>query len=100
MRRKAGTLIPIEADILQAARRLQAGGASSFHGHMLATQLQDQTGARQLVAHGTLYKALIRLERAGYLTSAWEDWEQAQREGRRQRRIYWLTTEEDNNGTA
>jgi PadR family transcriptional regulator PadR len=39
---------------------------------------------------GTLYPILARLERAGWLTSAWEDIDEAA-EGRRRRRYYRLT---------
>jgi PadR family transcriptional regulator PadR len=39
---------------------------------------------------GTLYPALARLEEAGWLTSAWEDIDEAA-EGRRRRRYYKLT---------
>jgi DNA-binding PadR family transcriptional regulator len=39
---------------------------------------------------GTLYPILARLERAGWLTSAWEDIDEAA-QGRRQRRYYRLT---------
>lgn len=41
---------------------------------------------------GTLYPALARLEQAGWITSEWEDIDEAA-EGRRRRRYYWLTGE-------
>ena len=44
---------------------------------------------RSLTAHGTLYKALARLEDLGLLTSRWED--VAATEGRPRRRLYELT---------
>lgn len=42
-----------------------------------------------MTAHGTLYKALARLEEFGLLTSSWED--AAAVEGRPRRRLYELT---------
>jgi PadR family transcriptional regulator, regulatory protein PadR len=39
---------------------------------------------------GTIYPILVRLEQAGWLTSAWEDINEAT-EGRRRRRFYQLT---------
>jgi hypothetical protein len=47
--------------------------------------------AGQLTAHGTLYKALARLERAGMLTSSWEDPGLAEAESRPRRRLYRVT---------
>lgn len=41
---------------------------------------------------GTLYPALARLEQAGWITSEWEDIDEAA-EGRRRRRYYRLTGE-------
>ncbi|MBA3407463.1 MAG: helix-turn-helix transcriptional regulator, partial [Solirubrobacterales bacterium] len=51
--------------------------------------MRDQGGSRSLTAHGTLYKALSRLEEFGLLTSRWED--AAAVEGRPRRRLYELT---------
>ena len=42
--------------------------------------MREQRGSKALTAHGTLYKALGRLEDLGLLTSAWED--AAEAEGR------------------
>jgi PadR family transcriptional regulator len=47
----------------------------------------DQTG----LPSGTVYPALSRLERDGYLRSAWEDEALAHREGRPARRYYRVT---------
>ena len=44
-----------------------------------------------LTAHGTLYKALGRLEKAGLLESEWEDAAAAEDEGRPRRRLYSVT---------
>src|SRR6266508_890636 len=67
-----GTLLPLETEILQTMR--------------------EHSGSRSLTAHGTLYKALSRLEEFGLLTSRWED-AAAAVEGRPRRRLYQLTGE-------
>lgn len=91
MRRKPGSLLPLEADILMAGLDLRTEAAGWFHGFLLAKALADRTGARQLTSHGTLYKALGRLEEAGLLASVWEDPSAAAREGRPRRRLYEVT---------
>jgi DNA-binding PadR family transcriptional regulator len=96
VRRKAGTLIDVEQAILEAGARLAALGTAEFHGYLLAKELRDADQARRLVGHGTLYKALERLERAGLIASRWEDPQLAAGEGRPRRRLYHITT----NGTA
>ena len=53
--------------------------------------MREQRGSRSLTAHGTLYKALGRLEEFGLLASHWED--AAAAEGRPRRRLYELTGE-------
>lgn len=88
-RRKPGTLLPLETDILVAALSTTSAGEPGFHGFGLARTLGEQSGARTLTAHGTLYKALGRLEEFGMLTSDWED--AADAEGRPRRRLYSLT---------
>lgn len=87
-RRKPGTLLPLEAEILEAALSLPAG-EGTFHGFGLAQTMREQGGSRSLTGHGTLYKALGRLEEFGLLASRWEDAEAA--EGRPRRRLYELT---------
>ena len=73
MRRKAGAVLPLEAEILTVAIELARDGGGEFHGFELAKLLRDRDGSRALTAHGTLYKALTRMEKAGWLTSEWED---------------------------
>ena len=90
-RRKPGTLLPLETEILGAALALRDGGLETFHGFGLAQTLREQRGSRALTAHGTLYKALGRLEERGLLASHWE--EPAAAEGRPRRRLYVLTAE-------
>ena len=88
-RRRAGTLIPLEQDILRAAVAL-AEDDDRFHGFGLARSLQAH-GHRSLVAHGTLYKALARLQESGLLSAAWEDPEVAAAAGRPRRKLYAVT---------
>lgn len=91
MRRKRGAVLPIETAILAAAVELSSAGVTRFHGFELAKHLRDAEGAKLLTAHGTLYKALARMERAGWLASEWEDADLAAAEGRPRRRLYDVT---------
>lgn len=91
MRRKSDQLIPIEVSILEAAVALDRQGTRTFHGYALARLLKTETGRRHLTAHGTLYRALHRLERAGLIESFWEDSGLAEQESRPRRRLYRLT---------
>jgi PadR family transcriptional regulator PadR len=88
-RRKPGTLLPLEHEILEVALAMRRAGHGAFHGFGLAQTMREQGGSRSLTAHGTLYKALSRLEEFGLLTSRWEDARTA--EGRPRRRLYELT---------
>jgi DNA-binding PadR family transcriptional regulator len=88
-RRKPGTLLPLELEILAAALSMLRTGQPTFHGFGLALAMRAEHGSRSLTAHGTLYKALGRLEELGLLTSRWEDVPAA--EGRPRRRLYELT---------
>ena len=88
MRRKQGTLLPLEADILEAGLVI---GQAGFHGFQLAKHLADADGARRLTGHGTLYKALDRLADAGLLARSWEDAAAAAAAGRPRRRLYRIT---------
>jgi DNA-binding PadR family transcriptional regulator len=92
MRRKAGTLVPLEVAILAAFLDLRGAGVSESHGFRVAKELRDREGAKRLTAHGTLYKALGRLEKAGYLASRWED-QPPDDLGRPRRRLYHVTAE-------
>jgi PadR family transcriptional regulator PadR len=68
---------------------MHRAGRPTVHGFGLAQALREQQGSRSLTAHGTLYKALGRLEELGLFTSGWED--AATIEGRPRRRLYELT---------
>ena len=91
MRRKPGAILPIEESILSVATELNRGGEREFHGFEMAKNLQNIDDARRLTAHGTLYKALNRMEAAGLLESRWEDPHIAADEGRPRRRLYRVT---------
>lgn len=91
MRRKPGTLIPLEIAILAAGLDLANAGEREFHGFQLAKELRDGGSERGLTAHGTLYKALDRMERMGLLESRWEDPQVAADHGRPRRRLYRVT---------
>ena len=92
VRRKPGTLLPLEIAILDAGTACVREGDPEFHGFAVAQRIQERDGARRLTAHGTLYKALARLEDFGLLTSRWEAAATAP-EGRPRRRLYELTGE-------
>lgn len=91
-RRKPGALVPLEIEILDVALSLRRAGTRTFHGFGLAHSMREARGSRSLTAHGTLYKALGRLEEFGLLESRWED-AAATPEGRPRRRLYELTGE-------
>jgi DNA-binding PadR family transcriptional regulator len=75
--------------MLVAALAMTRAGRAAFHGFGLAQAMRETSGSRSLTAHGTLYKALSRLEEFGLLTSRWED--AAAVDGRPRRRLYELT---------
>jgi len=93
MRRKAWQLLDLEAQILAVAvDALVAGDPPEVHGFALAKQIADREGSQRLTSHGTLYKALARLEDAGLVSSRWEDPEVAEEAGRPRRRLYRVTS--------
>jgi DNA-binding PadR family transcriptional regulator len=71
-RRRAGVLLPIEEAVLEIGLQRLRNGDADFHGFAMAAELES-AGGRSLTAHGTLYKALDRLEQQGLLVSRWED---------------------------
>jgi DNA-binding PadR family transcriptional regulator len=91
VRRTAGQLLPLEVDLLSAGVALADRGEPEFHGYALAAALAEATDARRLTAHGTLYKALGRLAKAGLLDARWEDPAVAEAQGRPRRRLYRVT---------
>ena len=93
MRRKKGALIPLELTILGTCLELKVHGIEEGHGFLIAKQIRDRDGARMLTAHGTLYKALGRMEKAGLLKSHWEDPVVAADANRPRRRLYRITAQ-------
>lgn len=91
MRRKVGSLLPIERSILEAAIYLQRRHIYEFHGFGMAKEIKEQKEARLLIGHGTLYRALGRLEKQGFLLSRWEDPVVAAEHNRPRRKFYELT---------
>jgi DNA-binding PadR family transcriptional regulator len=91
VRRKADAVLPIELSILEAGAELRTRGTVEFHGFMIAKAVKERDEARMLTAHGTLYKALGRMEKAGLLASRWEDPLVAAGAGRPRRRLYQVT---------
>ena len=69
MNRSKGRLIPIEVAILSAALGLRQQGTDEFHGFSIGKTLEEAGATRSIIGHGTLYKALNRLELRGYLAS-------------------------------
>ncbi|HEY7501560.1 MAG TPA: helix-turn-helix transcriptional regulator [Vicinamibacterales bacterium] len=92
MRRKPGTLVPLEEWILSAAIELRRR-REDFHGYQIAKHIADASDRKLLTAYGTLYRALGRLEAMGLLRSRWEDPQRAADERRPPRRLYSLTDE-------
>lgn len=91
MRRKPGTLLPLEQAICLSASGLQRRGGKEFYGYQLAKRLAEEADTRLLTAYGTLYRALARLEQMGLLQSRREDPAIAARENRPGRRLYTMT---------
>ena len=89
--RRKGVLLPLEEAILVVALGRLREGLPDFHGFALAEELESGHGGDRLLAFGTLYKALGRLERDGLLISAWEDVDPAVA-GRPRRRLYRATS--------
>src|SRR3989337_296987 len=91
MRRKPGTLIPIELSILGAALELLHRGQAEFHGYAIAKEIREREAARRLAAQGTLYRALDRLEGLRLLEGRLEEPDVAAAENRPRRRLYKVT---------
>ena len=91
MRRRPGSLVPLEEAVCVTAAVLRRRGVDEFHGYELAGHLAKDAERRLLTAYGTLYRALGRLEEMGLLVSRREDPDIAARENRPGRRLYRLT---------
>jgi PadR family transcriptional regulator PadR len=90
-RRRPGVLLDLEERMLEIGCARVGTDAEWFYGFALATDLEGADGSRKLLGHGTLYKALERLERNGYLESRWEHGD-PRALGRPRRREYRVTS--------
>src|SRR5688572_26784302 len=91
MRPKGQVLVPLEEAILAIGLYLHQTGEREFYGFQIARMLAEAEGARNLIGRGTLYKALDRLRRAGFVTAQWESSVVADRAGRPRRKFYQVT---------
>jgi transcriptional regulator len=66
--RRTSALLPGTLDLL-VLRTLQLG---PLHGHGIVKHIERASDEVLLVDHGSLYPALRRLERQGFLSSSWE----------------------------
>jgi DNA-binding PadR family transcriptional regulator len=92
MNRRKGALISLEIEVLLAALLLRERGIHEFHGFLIGKTLEAD-GSRSLIGHGTLYKALSRLEERQCLKSRWEGGEASHRDRGPRRRLYKITAE-------
>ena len=77
-------------DLLQGTMHmlvLKALSREPMHGYAIARWLQQTTDDALQVEEGTLYPALYRMERRGWITSGW-----GQSENNRRARFYKLTS--------
>jgi PadR family transcriptional regulator PadR len=58
------------------------------HGHQIARHIQRTTEDLLQIEHGSLYPALHRLERKGWIAAKWES---AEKDGKREFKYYRLT---------
>jgi PadR family transcriptional regulator PadR len=91
MRRKSGSLVPLELSVLSALAQLETSDIAEAHGYEIARHIAQASERKLLTAYGTLYRALGRLERMGLLDSRWEDPHIALQEARPTRRLYRLS---------
>jgi DNA-binding PadR family transcriptional regulator len=91
MRRKAGSLVPLEVAVLDTLLELRRHGTAEAHGFLIASNLRQIGDDRRLTAYGTLYRALDRLAESGAIDRRWEDPEIAALEGRPRRRYHRIT---------
>jgi PadR family transcriptional regulator PadR len=91
--RSKNQLIPIEVAILSAALDLRQHGTDEFHGFAIGKTLEEASATGSIIGHGTLYKALHRLETRGYLASHWEESQADHRARGARRRLYHITAE-------
>ena len=84
-------MLPIELAILDVCATRSLNGDPECYGFLIASLVKGTQNTRLLTAYGTLYRALNRLEKAGLLTSRWEDMSSLTTESRPRRRLYRIT---------
>jgi len=89
--RRKDELIQTEIDLLTAALLLRRRGVREFHGFLIGKTMEEAGKPRSLIGHGTLYKALGRLEERGYVKSRWEGSRATDRDRGPRRRLYEIT---------
>ena len=85
-------MLPIELAILDVCASRSLSGEPECHGFLIASLVKGTQNTKLLTAYGTLYRALSRLEKAGFLTSRWEDLSSLAGESRPRRRLYHITS--------
>lgn len=84
--RKLGRMELVQGTLdMLILRTLRMGSA---HGHQIAKHLQRTTDDVLQVEHGSLYPALHRLERKGWVAAKWEP---AAKDSKRELKYYRLT---------
>ena len=66
---------PLDADLVQGTLDLlilQTVAAAPAHGHSIAQVIEHRSDAVLQVEHGSLYPALHRMERKGWIVAKWE----------------------------
>ena len=91
-KRVPNTLFPIEKSILVVMVDRELQMRPGIHGYDLAKELAQRENRSRLAGHGTIYRALSRLDEAGLITGVWEAVDPEAKPGRPRRRLYRVTT--------
>ncbi len=90
-KRMPNTLFPIEQSMLAVMVERELQMRPGIHGYDLAKELAKRENRNRLAGHGTIYRALWRLEEAGLITGVWAEDPQSE-PGRPRRRLFRVTT--------
>jgi hypothetical protein len=85
IRRQAGHLSPMETQLLVVSRHRERSPDPEFHGYWAAGDLPGRP------ARGPVYKALVRLQRLGLVSTRWEEPDVALAARRPRRLLYRIT---------
>jgi DNA-binding PadR family transcriptional regulator len=88
-KRRGESLFAIEYEILSAALAISVASPVEFYGYQLLKELTK--GRLSPLGHGTLYRALLRLESLGFLKSRLESHDAPDLALRPRRRMYEIT---------